>query len=233
MSLFAELMERRPPLATLVGGALVIAGVLLSDASWWWFALAGVGACGPGILREMGVLRDQDEFARRAAQRAGYHAFLATGLFAFLIVAYMRSGQRDLPNQGELATLLLAVLWFVWLLSSLLAYWGARRAATRMLLGFGTCWLAFCLADAGKRPLDMLMASLPALPFFALWWLARRWPRVAGAVMILAAGAMYVLFKFYTNVRSGIIVNTGVAILLCGPLLACGMALLREGRGEE
>ncbi len=233
MSLFAELMERRPPLATLVGGALVIAGVLLSEASWWWFALAGVGACGPGILREMGVLRDQDEFARRAAQRAGYHAFLATGLFAFLIVAYMRSGQRDLPNQGELATLLLAVLWFVWLLSSLLAYWGARRAATRMLLGFGTCWLAFCLADAGKRPLDMLMASLPALPFFALWWLARRWPRVAGAVMILAAGAMYVLFKFYTNVRSGIIVNTGVAILLCGPLLACGMALLREGRGEE
>ena len=233
MSLFAELMERRPPLATLVGGALVIAGVLLSDASWWWFALAGVGACGPGILREMGVLRDQDEFARRAAQRAGYHAFLATGLFAFLIVAYMRSGQRDLPNQGELATLLLAVLWFVWLLSSLLAYWGARRAATRMLLGFGTCWLAFCLADAGKRPLDMLMASLPALSFFALWWLARRWPRVAGAVMILAAGAMYVLFKFYTNVRSGIIVNTGVAILLCGPLLACGMALLREGRGEE
>lgn len=232
MSLFAELMGRRPPVATLVGGVLVVAGVLLSEASWWWFGLAGVGACGPGILRELGVLRDQDEFARRAAQRAGYHAFLATGLFAFLIVAYMRSGKRDLPNQGELATLLLAVLWFVWLLSSLLAYWGARRASTRMLLGFGTCWLAFCLADAGKRPLDMLMASLPALPFFALWWLARRWPRVAGAVMILIAGAMYVLFKFYTNVRSGIIVNTGVAILLCGPLLACGMALLREGTEE-
>ena len=34
--------------------------------SWWFFALAGVGACGPGILLELGVLRDKDEFARRA-----------------------------------------------------------------------------------------------------------------------------------------------------------------------
>ena len=50
--------------------------------------------------------------------------------------------------------------------------------------------------------------------------------------LILIAAAMYVLFKFYTNARAGIIVNTGVAILLCGPLLACGMALLRERTGE-
>jgi len=232
MNRFDAFKRRCPATATLIGGVLVVAGFLLSEVSWWYFALSGVGACGPGILRELGVLRDKDEFARRAAQRAGYHAFLATGLFAFVLVAFLRSGDRQLSNSGELATLLLSLLWFVWLLSSLLSFWGARKAATRLLLGFGVCWLVFSLADAGKEPLGMLMSSLPALPFFALAWVARRWPRVAGVLLIAVAAAMYILFKFYTNARSGIIVNTGVAILLCGPLLASGMALLRE-KAEE
>jgi len=47
----------------------------------------GVGAFGPGILRELGWLKDQDEFQRRAAHRAGYHAFAVTGLVAFFIYA--------------------------------------------------------------------------------------------------------------------------------------------------
>ena len=229
MSRFGDLMKRRPPTATLVGGAMVLAGILLAEVSWWFFALSGVGACGPGILRELGVLKDQDEYARRASQRAGYHAFLATGLLGFLLVAFLRTGDRELRNPGELATLLLSVLWFVYLLSSLLTYWGARKAATRLLLGFGFCWLAFTQMDAAKRPLDMLMAALPALPFFALAWLARRWPKPSGVLMIAVAAAMYVFFGFYSEARSGgLIVNTGVAVLLCGPLVGCGLALLRE-----
>jgi hypothetical protein len=226
------LLRRRPATATLVGGALVIAGILLADVSWWFFILSGLGACGPGILRELGVLQDQDERARRASQRAGLHAFLATGLLGFVLVAFLRSGDRDLRNPGELATLLLAVLWFVYLLSSLLGYWGARKASTRMLLGFGFCWLAFTQADAGGRPLDMLMAALPSLPFFALAWLARRWPKPAGVLMIAVAAALYMFFGFWSEARSGgLIVNTGVAVLLCGPLVGCGLALLRE-KGE-
>jgi hypothetical protein len=235
MMVIDGLLRRRPGAATLVGGALVVTGILLSDVSWWFFALAGVGACGPGILRELGLLKDQDEFARRASQRAGYHAFLATGLFGFLLVAFLRSTDRDLRNPGELATLLLSLLWFVYLLSSLLSFWGARKAATRLLLGFGICWLVFTLADAGPEPLGWLMASLPALPFFALAWLARRWPKPAGVLMIGVAAAMYVIFGFWSEARSGgLIVNTGVAVLLCGPLVACGLALLREKRpGRE
>jgi hypothetical protein len=228
MPRFGELPRWRPGRATLISGALVVAGIVLAEVNWWFFLLSGVGACGPGILREMGVLKDKDERALRAAQRAGYHAFLATGLFGFVLVAFLRAGERELRNPGELATLLLAVLWFVWLLSSLLNYWGARKAATRMLLGFGAGWLVFSQADAGGKPLDMLMASLPSLPFFALAWLAQRWPKPAGVLMIVAAAALYLFFGFWSEERSGgLIVNTGVAVLLCGPLLGCGLALLR------
>ncbi len=61
-----RLWQGRPATATMVGAVVVVAGFLLAKVSWWFFALAGVGACGPGILRELGVLRDKDEFARRA-----------------------------------------------------------------------------------------------------------------------------------------------------------------------
>lgn len=179
------------------------------------------------------MLKDKDEFAQRAAHRAGYHAFLATGFFGFVLVAMVRATTSELKNPAELATLMLAMLWLTWLLSSLLHYWGARKASLRLLLGFGAAWLAFALADAGPKPLGWLMASLPALPYFALAALAWRWPRFAGALMVIVAAAMYVSFGYYSNERmGGLIVNTGVALLLCGPLVGCGVALLRAGREE-
>ena len=231
--LVRRLVGKRPATATLVGAALVVAGFMLASVSWWFFILAGVGACGPGILRELGVLKDKDEFAQRAAHRAGYHAFLATGFFGFVLVAIVRVTKSELKNPGELATLMLAMLWLTWFLSSLLNYWGARKATLRMLLGFGVAWLVFALADAGPKPLGWLMASLPALPFFALAGLAWKWPRLAGALMVAIAAGMYWFFGYYDNDRmGGLIVNTGVALLLCGPLVGCGAALLTARREE-
>lgn len=227
MKMIDTLRRRRPATATLVGGALVVAGIVLANVDWWFLPLAAVGACGPGILRELGVLKDQDEFARRAAQRAGYHAFLATGFFGFVLVALVRKTEGALKNPGELATLMLAMLWLTWLLSSLLTFWGARKASLRLLLSFGVAWLLFTLADAGPKPLGWLMASLPALPFFGLAALAWRWPRVAGVLLVAIAAFMYWFFGYWDNGRmGGLIVNTGVALLLCGPLVGCGLALL-------
>ena len=59
-----RLWQGRPATATMVGAVVVVAGFLLAKASWWFFALAGVGACGPGILRELGVASSQAGFHR-------------------------------------------------------------------------------------------------------------------------------------------------------------------------
>jgi hypothetical protein len=215
-----------PTPATLIAAVIVVGGFMLTEVSWWFIVLSGLGAVGPGILRELGWLRDKDEFARRAAQRAGYHAFLVTALAGFVIAGYTRSGERHLKNPEELATLFLALLWFTWLLSSLLAFWGARKATLRLLLGFGICWLLFCAADSWQHPLGLLMSCLPAAPFFLLAWLSQRWPRVAGVLLIAAGASMYVFFRFWTNERGGLITQTCTAVLLVGPLLASGLALL-------
>ena len=67
--------KRWPTRTNLIAGGMVVAGFLLTGISWWFLLLAAFGTFGPGILREMGWLRDQDEFQRQAVHRAGYHAF--------------------------------------------------------------------------------------------------------------------------------------------------------------
>jgi len=218
-----------PSRATLIATGMVILGVLLTDVSWWFLVLVGVGAFGPGVLRELGWLKDKDEFQRRAAQRAGYHAFLVTGLVALLLTAYFRSGERQIKALESLADLFLVLLWCVWLFSSLFAYWGARRTAVRILLIFGTFWLLFVVAESiGERtsPLGFIIHSLPALPFFLLSFLGSRWPRLAGAILMAAAGFFVYYFGWYRVGASGFVNQTVTMIIFIGPLLAAGVALL-------
>ena len=88
----------RPTQTSLVAGGMVIAGFLLTSVSWWFLLLTALGTFGPGILREVGWLRDKDEFQRQAAHRAGYHAFLIVGLVAFVLVAFFHSGERTIKD---------------------------------------------------------------------------------------------------------------------------------------
>ena len=235
MSRLPKWFPWHPSPATLIATGAVILGVLLTEVSWWFLVLVGVGALGPGILRELGWLKDKDEFQRRAAQRAGYHAFLVAGFVAVLLTAYFRSGERQIKDPQSLADLFLVLLWCTWLFSSLFAYWGARRTATRILLIFGTFWLLFVVAESvGERtsPLGFIIHSLPAVPFFFLAFLGRRWPRVAGAILMAAAAFFIYFFGWYKVGASGMVNQTVTMILFIGPLLGSGVALL-GARTEE
>ncbi len=223
----------RPSTATLIGGAVVILGFALAQWYRWGFlALVGVGAFGPGILREMGWLNDQDEFQRRAAHRAGYHAFIVTGLVAFLIYAYMRAG-GTLKQAEELSMVYLALLWFTWMFSSLFTYWGPHKTAFRILIGFGCVWGVFNILGNLKDPVGMLMQLLvTTAPFFVLAYVSRRWPRVVGAFLV-ALSLFFLGYYFYPGHFGNLLllVKLGVSVLFIGPLLASGVALL--GGQEE
>ena len=161
---FRWLRWRQSP-ATLIGRVLVVLGFVLAQWFHWGFiALIGLGTFGPGILRELGWLHDQDEFQRRAAHRAGYHAFIVTGLAAFLIYAYTRSG-GTLKEAEELSLVYIALLWFTWMFSSLFSYWGPHRTAFRILITFGCVWGVFIIASHLTEPVTMLMESLILVPF--------------------------------------------------------------------
>lgn len=226
-----------PTPTILVAGGMVIAGFLLTGVSWWFLLLAAAGAFGPGVLRELGLLSDKDEFQRRADHRAGYHAFLTVGLLAFVLVAYFRAG-GTLEHPERLATTFLALLWFTWLLSSLVSYWGPRKTAVRILIAFGSVWLAFTImSNVGAEWTGwaaLLLHPLLTAPFFVLAWMSTRWPRVAGSLLLVASALLFLLLGVPTIARSGTLemITSVVFILFFGPLLASAVALL-AGRTER
>ena len=228
----------RPTRTKLIAGGLVIGGFLLTEVNWWFFLLVAAGTFGPGILRELGWLRDKDEFQRQAAHRAGYHAFLTVGLVAFLLVVFFRTG-GTVEHPHRLVTFLLALLWFTWFFSSLLAYWGAQKTAARILIAFGCVWLVFTIvSNLGPEWTGwaaLLLHPLLAAPFFVLAWLSTRWPRIAGVLLLVVSLFLFVLIGLPTIARTSILeMFTGVVfILFFGPLLVSGIALLCTGKKSE
>ncbi len=232
--LFSHL-EWQPTHATLIAGAVVLLGFGLSEISWVFLSLAALGTFGPGILREIGWLNDQDEFQRRADRRAGYHAFLTAGLFTFLLVSYLRSGDRNVEEPEVAVSLILAILWFTWFLSSLLSYWGPQKTVSRVLFAFGWVWLVFNIVGNLFGPIALIMQSLLAAPFFLLAYIARRWPKIAGVTLIALSAFFFYFFQLYEIFGPNPLERGRgmVIVLFIGPLLASGIILLRNGSQQD
>lgn len=227
-----------PALSGLVAGGLVILGVaLFMFVHKGLLVVAGLGTFGPGILRELGWLNDQDEFQREAAHRAGYHAYLVGGFVALLVYAALEVWEAQLQVSSEWVLLVLVALWLAWLFSSLMEFWGARRTASTVLLVFGSFWAVFAIAtiiteagsvDAGDAILGVLASLGIVGPFFLLAWTAHRMPRVTGVLLLVVSVVFVMAFKPGAGTQRWSTTLLTDALLIV-PLAASGIALLREG----
>jgi hypothetical protein len=196
----------------------------------------GAGAFGPGALRELGVLNDQDEFQREASRAAGYRAYLAAGLF---VSAWLAVAQRGMANlDSELAmtvSMVLILLIVVWLLSALFGYWDAKKATSRILLAFGSFWLAFVVLSHLTEPAMLLIEALVAVPFFTLAWTVRHWPRSTGIALVAVGVFVFFAFDMYEAFQSRLSAWP-VILTMFLPFMACGLALLGvrpESTGDD
>jgi len=233
-----------PPLSSLIAVALVGVGVFL-----WMFVdksllfVAGLGAFGPGILRETGLMRDHDEFQRQAAHRAGYHAYLLGGLSVVIAASLQEWQAASFAPTGEWTLVILLVLWLTWLFSSLIGYWGARRTTTTVLVTFGSFLALFVLADLvgesgpavpfWQAVLGFLVGSLLVGSFFVPAWTVRRWPRATGIALLALTVVLFLVFRWSPGGGIRWTMMGPIDVVIFGPLLACGIALLREGASEE
>jgi dipeptide/tripeptide permease len=234
-------VPRLPPLPVVIAGLLVVTGILLSlFVSMAFLILVGLGAFGPGLLRELGWLRDEDEFQRQAAYRAGYVAYLVGGFTAVVVISVLKWREANLDGPVAWVALVLIVLWGSWLFASRLRYWGARKMTSRLLVIFGLFWAAFVVGGHWTDPAALLMGSLVVMPFFLLAWSARRFPRATGIILLVLAAVGF--WSFFDVGRAFGTRPTQLLTfaLLLAPLIACGVALLGEeagaldeGRGPE
>lgn len=246
MMAMSDHTSRLPPLPSLIAAALVVLGVglwMFVGKAFLW--VAGLGAFGPGILRELDWLKDQDEFQREAARRAGYHAYLVGGSIAVIAASALDLGPPNPGGPGEWVTLLLLVLWVTWLFSALLEYWGAQKTVARVLMTFGVFWLVFVVAsligefgppestgDLIQGLLGVAAGLFVVVPFFLLAWSAQRWPKQTGALLLLVGAGFIAVFFRPVNPNMQLSSTFMTATMLLVPVLASGIALLRLAPDE-
>ena len=125
-------------------------------------------------------------------------------------------------------SMVLILLVVVWLLSALFGYWGAKRATSRILLAFGSFWLAFVVLSHLTEPAVLLVEALVTAPFFVLAWTVRLWPRSTGVALVLVGVFVFFAFDMYEAFSSRL--NAWPVILtMFLPLMACGLGLLGVG----
>lgn len=188
--------------ADRLGIGLVMVGLLGAAANLPMLALAGFGVLGPPLLRDLGWLKDDDDFTRRASYRAAFHAFALTA--ALLILNRVLGLWRDslppsLGPDGLFVPLdsLVHLALTIYVVSFVTQYWGVRQGVVRVLVGLGlvvalTGVSNTLLAARFGRAFDpwFLTLSLGILGAFVLLaWLVARWPRLGGGVLVILGTA--------------------------------------------
>ncbi len=218
-------------------GILVIAGITLASWNWWAFILVALGAFGPGILRECGWLHDKDEFQLQADRRAGFHAFLVTGVVSVILIACQRASDFLQTSHEGLATLVFTVLWVTWVFSALLDFWGPKKTARRILACFGIGWMVFAIASnvgnewQGWQPL--VLHSLLPLPFLVIAVTVEWIPRISSLILLGMSAYLIHFFGWFQRDNMSFANQAITFVLFVVPLIGCGIALLFVKQDSE
>ena len=230
-----------PPRPVLIQAAFIALGIVLwMTAGKAWILLAGIGAFVPGILRELGVMRDLDEFQREASRRAAFHAYLVGGLAVVCIITGLHLFGETVEYPADMVTLILVILWLTWLFSYLMSFWGPQNTAVVVLLAFGAFWALFgVLSGIGEGGtfveivVGIVMHLIFVVPFALGAYAARRWPVPTGW-FLLVVGAFLLYFLGRPRAlpwTTQLLTLTSLVV----PIVACGIGLVRvkEASGEE
>lgn len=192
--------------ADRIGIALVIISLIGMRMGIFSMGLLGLGVFGPPLLREFGLMRDDDDFTRGVMHRAGFHALLPVValLTADRIMAnYHESlpaawGQHDLYFDLEFLIQLALVVYVV---SFVVQYWGARAGVARVFVGVAVIAVLQILGahlthSGAVTAMVAWSTAIIAAVLCSLGWFASRKPRAAGVVLLVLCAAALVGFGF-------------------------------------
>ncbi|MBM4195348.1 MAG: hypothetical protein FJ202_13370 [Gemmatimonadetes bacterium] len=215
-------------MASAISAVAVALAVTVDDG--WLLLMVGAYLLRPTLLA-MGLfpaLADEREMLNQ--YRAGNAAFgvLALGVVALTIAAM---GGTPLDSGFLIAVLLLALMTRA--LTRLVLDGDAMIIGPRILLAIGGFLALFGFLEGGE-PGALLSHVVPGASIIVLGVAARRWPRAAGAIVLVIVAAL--LWQFIgTSVSAGRPLPTGTAMamtLILIPAVVAGAVLLRAPARE-
>ena len=148
---------KRLPSADWLAFGVALAAVFLKYLAPSLLGIIALVVFLPSILREVGVLKDTDEWARGIMHRAGFHAALVVVLFVTVnYVAVMSGGFATSDTRHwplEVQFFRSAAMW-VFVVSYVIQYWGAREGVFRILVVAGIMNLAPVVAVPAGTVVD-------------------------------------------------------------------------------
>ena len=212
---------------------LVVVGLLLGTTTHMGFmSLMAAGAFGPGVLRQLGLLSDLDEFQKEAAAKSGLRAYLVTGILLMVVVIAENWNRLSLGLEQVPASTVVIVMLVVYYSSYCLSFWDTRKAVARVLLTFGLLWLAFVVLSHAREPLSMLGEALVVPgPFILAAILCRWWPRVVGLLLLVVSVWSIFFFHMLPLGATGsqeVLRSAFTFVLIPLPLTVAGVALIAD-----
>ena len=237
-------LPRRLPSADWIAAGVAVCGLLASRLFQYGplYGLVALAVFGPPVLRELGLLKDHDEYTRVIMYRAGLHAFLIAGML-LLGNRLLRHYYDRLPDpmDGTLYVSLESMyhtVIVVYLISYLIQYWGPRLGVFRILLAFAAINLIELAGMRGQGHGGITLEVAGSILLLAgvivgLAFLVRRWPRVGGGLLlafVVLSAALLARPETLTHALWSVVSSLLQLTIAFG---ACGVALLHVGAKDE
>ncbi len=188
-------INRRLPSADWIAFGIAVVALSLQYVFPFVLVIVGLAVFTPSVLREIGVLKDADEWSTGIMHRAGFHALLAvSALFALnhiVITAGWFEPAWETARPLGIGFFRKAVI-EVFLVSYVIQYWGVRRGIFRVLVVMGLVILVMLgsikLGWTFRPQPNPMYVNLPFLSVYGLVListavLSRRRPLI-GAVLL-------------------------------------------------
>jgi len=215
---------KKDPIFWWAGGIFILAILLfaVTGNQFWLTLMIGSYLLRP-TLASLGVARRYvDERQMSIQHRSGNIAF--TVMLAACVIAAIKL-ESDGNSAWEMFNMVIVVGLAAKAFSGVILVKNPREGAVKILITAGLLITLFSVMDGGSF-LGALKQSIPGLAVVGLGFLARKFPRTVGWLILAAAAALaaVILSKGLT------IYQFGTALVVSVPLAAAGICLFAKDR---
>lgn len=190
----------------------------------FWLALMIVSYMLRPTLASLGLAkRYVDERQQNLYYRSGNIGFAVTLIMCVIFLAKL---ELENNHAFELFAITIVVGMAAKALFNVILAKNLREGASKIIIGAGLMIALFSVLDAGSF-VGVLMSALPGLIIAGIGLLSKKYPRVVGILVIIAACLMlFVIMTIGLRNSGSLWTQLLVALIIGAPLLTAGICLL-------